>query len=297
MFLKFGSSALAAALCASLAGGATAAKAPRLPASVAAGANDLQRAAWACEAGAPVLAPAPGNAGRVRYFLTGGGEAGASEAPLVLGGARLAGLGWLSDDKGWSVIRFSCALTPDLRRATSFGYSVIAQAAAPSGDPTTSEPAAATPPKLRTWQVRPSTATLTHSVEETDDRDFRADCVPHSGRITIVLSQTVPWLKPEGFAVVTMGDGTRSGLYTTRGCCGGRLRRLLPQLSPGSERPPVHLDGDRQESADQRRAGPVLQRLSRRCGGPGSSLRRGLPTLDQPAPVGREKSGRPDSRA
>ncbi len=240
MFRQFRSAVIAMIISIAAAGTASSAiRAPQLPASIAAGANDLQRAAWACEAGAPILAAGSTTAktGRIRYFLSGAGEAGTNEAPLVLGGARLAGLGWLSDDKGWSVIRFSCALTPDLRRATSFGFSVVAEAAAANGDPTASDSTAAPPASARTWQVRPSMAMLAHSVEETDDRDFRADCVPHSGKVSILLSQTVPWLKSNGFVVVTLGDGTRSALYVAKAAASEQAGTAMPEIQIAADDP------------------------------------------------------------
>ncbi len=240
MFLRFRRVAVAAVMLMA-SGGAAPAKAPRLPASIAGGANPLQRAAWACEAAAPVLAPAsPLNSAptvRRRYFLSGAGEAGTNEPPLVLSSGKLTGLGWLSDDRGWAVIRFSCALTPDLRRATKFGFSTIAEAAAANGEPTAADAPAQSNGKLRTWQVQPSRAILDHSVDETDDRDFRADCVPHGGRATVVLSQTVPWLKKDGFVVVTLGDGTRSGLYVAKASFSEQGAAFVPELTVAANDP------------------------------------------------------------
>ena len=211
---------------------------PRLPLSIARGANDLQRAAWACEGGAPVLTPAAAPAaGRMRFFLSGGGESGTDEAPLVLVDGKLSGIGWLSDDRGWSVIRFQCSLARDLRRATAFNFWVIAKAAAPSGDPTAPDSLARPSAKIRTWMVQPATATLSHSVPETDDRDFRADCVPHSGEVSILLTQSVPWLKKDGYVVVTLGDGTRSGLYVARAKPNEEGGAFVPDVSVAASDP------------------------------------------------------------
>ena len=203
--------AIAAAIGLLCVDGALAATAPRLSLTLAASANDLQRAAWACEAGAPVLA------GQARYFLSGAGEAGTAEPPLVLGARRLTGLGWRSDDQGWSVIRFRCALTPDLRRATAFSSSVLAQAKAPTGDPTAQAPPSQALSPSKVWSADLQAAHLDYGVPQTDDVDFRVRCIPHSGRVVVSLGNTVEWLKAGGYVVLSLGDGDHTGLYVARG--------------------------------------------------------------------------------
>ena len=221
------------ALLAASRGEAAAVQAPRIAASIAAGANDLQRAAWACEAGAPSLVSAQvlGPSGVARYILSGAGESGAAEPPLVLGSGKLSGFGWLSDDRGWSVIRFQCVLAKDLRRATAFSYTVLAKAGAPTGDPTAPEVAPKSGGRAKAWAVASAMATLSHGIDQTDDRDFRADCIPHSGRASLVLNQTVPWLKKDGFVVVSLGDGARSALYVARARYDEATTKYVPEIS------------------------------------------------------------------
>jgi hypothetical protein len=213
------------------AGGAFAAQAPRLPLALSANANDLQRAAWACEAGAPVLA-GPG-----RYFLSGAGEAGTAEPPLVLGDHQLTGFGWLSDDRGWSVIRFRCDLAPDLRRATAVRYSILGVAKASAGDPVgDGRPSMATSASKR-WGADLQAATLAYGVPQTDDVDFQARCAPHSGKVTVWLGNTVEWLKAGGYVVLSLGDGTHTGLYVAHGVLNEEAGANMPEVTIAADDP------------------------------------------------------------
>jgi hypothetical protein len=236
---RFASGLIAAAISVLFGGAAVAALAPRLPPALAANANDLQRAAWACEAGAPVLAPSSATAKSVpaRYFLAGAGEAGTAEPPLVLGSHDLSGFGWLSDDRGWSVIRFRCALAPDLRRATAFGYSVLARAKAPASDPTGSEARKDATSRSRTWSADLQEASLLHGVPQTDDIDFSARCKPHSGRVTVSATRTVAWLKTGGYVVLALGDGAHNGLYVARGRYQEEVGARMPEFSVPADAP------------------------------------------------------------
>jgi hypothetical protein len=239
MIHRFASAAVAAAIAIPFAGGAIAAPTPRLPKTLSANANDLQRAAWACEAGAPVLDATAGHtkAGPARYFLSGAGEAGTTEPPLVLATHRLTGLGWLSDDRGWSTIRFRCALTPDLRQATTFSFTVLAAAKAPAGDPTSGAPPSDAISRSKIWNSDLGAATLTYGVPQTDDIDFQARCTPHGGKVVVWLGNTVEWLKAGGYVVLSLGDGAHSGLYVARGVLNEEAGANMPEVEIPADDP------------------------------------------------------------
>jgi hypothetical protein len=218
-------------------GGARAAEGPRLPLALASSANPLQRAAWTCEGGAPALAagPNPSSSARRRFFLSGAGAAGAAEAPLVLAGAGLSGMGRMAEDTGWSLIRFKCLLSPDLRTARAFLFTVVGKA--PVADAPEARAVDKTWASTLRWDVDVHQATLTHGVPETDDRDFRADCTPRSGRVSVHLTHTPAWLKKDGYVLIGLQAGNRSGLYVARGVLNDESGAYMPELSIGAEDP------------------------------------------------------------
>ena len=214
-----------------------AARAPRLTDAVAASANDLQRAAWACEAGAPALAAASDatKTGQVRYFLAAAGVAAADEPPLVLTPGHLVGVGLLSDDLGWSVIRFRCTLASDLRQAKVFTFSILARAKTPVGDPTSSASLREAARPAKNWNTELKRATLSYGVPHTEDIDFWAECRTGVGSVSLQMGRTVDWLKKDGYVVLTLGEGSRSGLYVARGALDEEAGSYMPAvtISPG----------------------------------------------------------------
>jgi hypothetical protein len=211
---------VAAALAAS-----TADAAPVLPKAIAASANDLQRAVWACEAAAQAKAPA-----HARFFLgtVDHGAGPGDQPPLVLTGSTLTGLGQASNDKGWFNISFTCSLTPALDAARSF---------TPHGlwpiKPSDAVPSPAIPAAIgKTWYVAGTDRlTLTHGVKETDDRDFVATCAAKSGVVDIRLTHTASWLKAGGYATIAITANGKSLLYVARGAADENLGAVIPVLS------------------------------------------------------------------
>ena len=208
--------------------GGPALAAPPLDPAMAANANPLQRAVWACEAGAPSLAPAKGH---TRFFLASAGADGAAEPPLNLTATRLTGTGLLSDDRGWSVILYACTISFDLRQARAFTFSVVRKQTAPSATP----PVSATTNARRVWGS--DGHILTHGVPETDDRDFRADCSSTVGKVDVSLSNTVSWLKAGGRVTVTLGDGRHSALYVATGTLNEESGAPMPEFTVSADDP------------------------------------------------------------
>ncbi|MGX9115628.1 hypothetical protein ACWTU6_02870 [Mesorhizobium sp. BHbsci] len=191
---------------------AFAAEAPTLPADLSKNSNDLQRAVWACEGGAQFFQEGSGQKGsvRTRFFLgTVDASASRSEQPLTLQDNRLSGLGSLSDDKGWSNIRFDCTLSPDLRKPTAFKFEVVSPIPESSSPPDDSDAAKAADAG-KNWSVDASgPIVLTHG--ETDDRDFVASCVKSSGEIQVSLTNTLKWLKDGSYVTVGISGGPARG--------------------------------------------------------------------------------------
>jgi len=197
-------------------GTALAATAPPLSKTMAQDTNDLQRAVWACEAGAPVLASIKPAGTKPRFFLgvVDSGAGARAVPPLTLSAKRLSGLGQISTDKGWSNIRFDCTLSPGLDQARTFTFDIVSPVKA-SSQPPASSPASTN--SRMTWQVDTNPPMLTHGVPDTDDQDFSAHCTAKSGTITIALSNTVSGLKAGDFVTVGISSGPKSGLYVGRG--------------------------------------------------------------------------------
>lgn len=220
----------------SLPGTAFAATAPILSKAMAQNTNDLQRAVWACEAGAPILAPAKPAAIKPRFFLgvvdsTANSRTG---PPFTLGTGRLSGMGQISTDKGWSNIRFTCALSPSLDQARTFSFEILSPVATSSSPPSSS--GAASGSDRRAWHVDGvDPLILTHGVPETDDRDFIARCAAKSGTISITLSRTVTGLKPGDYVIVGITSGSKSGLYVGRGVLDDELGIAMPVFTIGKD--------------------------------------------------------------
>ncbi|MGX9176839.1 hypothetical protein [Mesorhizobium sp. BHbdii] len=139
-------------------------------------------------------------------------SASRSEQPLTLQDNRLSGLGSLSDDKGWSNIRFDCTLSPDLRKPTAFKFEVVSPIPESSGP-----------------------IVLTHG--ETDDRDFVASCVKSSGEIQVSLTNTLKWLKDGNYVTVGISGGPGSGLYVGRGVIDDKLGVAMPVFKASAKDP------------------------------------------------------------
>jgi hypothetical protein len=207
---------------------AVAASAPALSKTVTQNTNGLQRAVWACEAGAPILARTIPAEIKPRFFL-GVADAGAEargKPPLSLGAGELSGLGQVSTDKGWSNIRFTCGLSPALDRAKTFTFAILSPVAGISTRPSSG---AASNGSRRTWQVdNLNPLKLVHTVPETDDQDFRADCVKESGTINVTMMQTVMGLKAGDYVTISISSGARSGLYVGRGVLDKESGAVVP---------------------------------------------------------------------
>jgi hypothetical protein len=221
---------------------AVASQPPPLPKQIAANANDLQRAVWACEAGARYLAPGSKTTSVPPRFFLGSVSAGgalADKLPLVLDGGHLSGLGRLSTDQGWSTIRFECALSSTLGQATAFTFESLS--------PITEDRSEAPPPAAArargarmSWYVEGAdTPTLVHGIRQTDDRDFAASCVAHSGNIKVALTNTVRWLKAENYVTVSLSNGPGSGLYVARGVMDDNLAATVPVFTVNPDDPLV----------------------------------------------------------
>ena len=219
--------ALALGVCLLAPGAVLAAGAPALAKSATRNANDLQRAAWACEAGARSLASA-GPSGR--FFLGGlDPDAGQGDKPtLILEGDRLTGFGRLSDDQEWSNIHFACTLSPGLGRANTFIFDVLSPIDTAASEHRSGVVAARNSARM-TWSVGAAgPVTLVHGVKETDDRDFIADCATHSRQIEVRLTRTVKWLKADGYVTVGISTGAKSGLYVARGVMNDEFGAIMP---------------------------------------------------------------------
>jgi hypothetical protein len=193
--------------------------------------NDLQRAVWACEAGAPVLASAKSAGIKPRLFLGVVDSAAGSrtDPPLTLGAGRLSGLGQISTDKGWSNIRFSCALSRGLDQAKTFAFDILSPVK-PSSEPPSSSAASAN--DRMTWHVDGTDPlVLLHGVPETNDRDFSARCTAKSGTIIITLPRTVTGLKAGDYVTVGISSGPKSGLYIGRGVLDEQLGVAVPAIT------------------------------------------------------------------
>jgi hypothetical protein len=203
----------------------TADAAPVLPKATAASANDLQRAVWACEAGAQAKAAA-----HSRFFLgtVDHGAGPGDQPPLVLTGSTLTGLGQASNDKGWFNIGFTCSLTPALDAARSFTPHGLWPVKPSDAVPSPAIPAATG----KTWYVGGADRlTLTHGVRETDDRDFVATCNAKSGAVDIRLTRSAPWLKAGGYATIAITANGKSLLYVARGALDENLGAVIPVMS------------------------------------------------------------------
>jgi len=152
------------------------------------------------------------------------------EPQLTLSGARLTGVGRLSDASGWSSVRFACALSPGLDRATAFSFEALPAPVAASATDFKVERAANS--ERMAWSMDGArTLTLSHGVAQTDDRDLRADCERASGAISVALTRTVPSLRAGEFATVAMSTGPFSGLYIAQGKPDEAVAAVLPVLS------------------------------------------------------------------
>ncbi len=201
-----------------------------LPADMLASTNALQRAAWACEAGAATLAQ-PASAGQ-RFFLGVADPSGAynKKAPLALSGTTLTGLGNLSDAAGFSDISFSCTLSDDFRQASAFSFDVLGPTPASDTPPS----AVATAPSVAdmVWMTGgEATLSLVHGVPETDDVDFSASCDRGSDAISVSLSDTVPGLSADSYATVGITSGGNSALYVAQGVMNDGLGAFMPTLT------------------------------------------------------------------
>ncbi|MEP6786267.1 MAG: hypothetical protein ABI898_11070 [Sphingomonadales bacterium] len=211
----------------------SAAPAPILSKTIAASANDLQRAVWACEAGAQALSPVKG----VRFFpgLIDTTTVSGATAPLALSAGRLEGVGQMSGAKVWSNIRFVCTLSPALDRARTFTYTVL------SPVKFTNKVPASQPTKVsndrKVWYVEGTNlVSLVHGVAQTDNRDFLARCVPKSGVATVYLSRTKPEFKAGDAELIGVTAGGKSGLYVARGVLDDNLGVVVPVLEvPNSD--------------------------------------------------------------
>jgi hypothetical protein len=210
---------------------ALAANPPRLSTGIARNANDLQRAVWACEAGAQSFAPTRKSGGS-RFFLgVVDHSAGLNnQSPLMLSSGHLSGLGQVSTGQGWFNIRFTCGLAPAFDQAKSFTYKIVSPVKANSSTP--SDAAKATGSDQMTWHVDGANPlVLVHGIKETDDRDFVARCTAKSGTIEIHLTRTVPWIRPDDYVTVSMVTGGKSFLYVARGMMDDNLGAAMPVFS------------------------------------------------------------------
>jgi hypothetical protein len=219
--------------------GAKAGAAP-LPAPLANRINPLQRAAWACESGAPALLKTPQAAtrstGRQRFFLSSADISAQQTAQpsLRLQGGHLRGVGRLADDRGWSNIRFDCTLSQDLRQASAFTFqmlSAIPDSADSTPPPQPSVLKAADADRMRWYVDGAGPLRLVHGIKETDNRDFVASCVKGSGTIKVALTQTTKWLHAGNYVTVGIASGAGSGLYIGIGVADDNTGAALPVLS------------------------------------------------------------------
>jgi hypothetical protein len=212
--------------------GAVASAAAPLPVKLAAGANDLQRAVWACEAGGESLRTPP-KAGEVRSrFFLGTVDNSAhkrDESPLILQGTHLSGLGNLSNDRGWSNMRFDCTLSRDLREGKTFKFEIVSPIPANNALPPTSGPTKAPAARKATWYVKGANPEyLFHGIKETDDRDFVASCANGSGKVEVILTNTVKWRKKDNYVTVSITSRDGAGLYIGRGILDDNLGVTVP---------------------------------------------------------------------
>ena len=200
-----------------------------LPADMLASTNALQRAAWACEAGAAKLAQ-PASAGQ-RFFLGVADPSGAhnKQAPLALSGTVLTGLGNVSDATGFSDIGFSCTLSDDLRQASAFSFDVLGPT--PASDTPPSAVAAAPNVADMVWTTAgDASLSLVHGVPETDDIDFSASCARGSDAVSMSLSHTVSGLSTDSYATIGVTSGGNSALYVAQGVMNDSLGAFMPTL-------------------------------------------------------------------
>jgi hypothetical protein len=205
---------------------ASAASSPILSKTIAANSNDLQRAVWACEAGAQALSPVKG----ARFFpgLLDAAATSSATAPLTLTAGRLEGIGQMSGTKGWSNIRFVCTLSPGLDQAKSFTYTVLSPVKA--GDGVMAPPPSVRPRDMNWYVEGTNPVSLVHGVPQTDYRDFIALCVPKSGTSKVYLTQTKPGLKAGDAELIGVTAGGKSGLYVARGVMNDNLGVVVPVL-------------------------------------------------------------------
>lgn len=206
---------------------AGAAPSPILSKSIAANSNDLQRAVWACEAGAQALSPVKG----ARFFpgLLDENATSSATSPLILTAGRLEGIGQMSGVKGWSNISFICTLTLALDQAKTFTYKVLSPVK--FSDTIPASLATENPNDRKTWYVEgTSPVSLVHGVAQTDDRDFLARCVPKSGAVKVYLTKTRPGFKAGDAEIIGVTAGGKSGLYVARGVVDDATGAVLPVL-------------------------------------------------------------------
>jgi hypothetical protein len=214
---------------------ALAANPPPLSKAIARNANDLQRAVWACEAGAQSFAPARKSGGS-RFFLgVVDHSAGLNnQSPLTLSSGHLSGLGQVSTGQGWSNIRFNCGLAPAFDQAKSFTFTIVSPVKANSSTP--SDAAKAIGSAEMTWHVDGADPlVLVHGIKETDDQDFVASCTAKSGTIEVHLTRTAPWIRPDDYVTVSMVTGGKSLLYVARGMMDDNLGAAMPVFSVGTD--------------------------------------------------------------
>jgi hypothetical protein len=255
--------------------------APALSEKIARATNDLQRAVWACENGAPALTlKAQTVAGdRQRFFLSNADRSAVQRdaAPLVLEGKRLQGYGQVSNKVGWFTIRFECSLSAGLDRATSFTFEALAPI-----PPNTSRPAPPTArapaAEKRTWYTEGAGPFyLVHGIAETDDRDFRAGCVKGSPVIKVELANTVQGLKPRDAITVSISNGPDSGLYVARGVLDENVGSTLPvfAVGPNDHLPDwigngtslaVNIGGEVAYGISLKGSGPAIKAFAATCG-------------------------------
>jgi hypothetical protein len=190
---------------------ARAATAPTLSAEMANTTNNLQRAVWACEAGAPAFAKSAGQGTRFFLGTIDPAAARATPLPLALNETRLSGFGQISNNSGWFNISFDCNLRPDLMQAKSFSFAIqspVKMSDAPPQSHIATMPNADEIPWSADFTATPQ---LTHGTGK--DQDFFASCTSGSTTIQLRLAHSLGWLKPGDHVVTTITDGRNSALY------------------------------------------------------------------------------------
>ncbi len=257
--------------------------------------NKLQRAVWACEAGAQKFSAQKANQSTPRFFLNGADRSAAQELgsspPLLLLGNKLGGIGRMSDDDGWHNIHFECTLTPDLKVATAFEIKRQWKMPVNTHEVPQSPAISASTPKMA-WHAGtegPALKTLTFGIPETDDRNFMMSCLPGSNMIVIPLTQTIRGLQSDHYSAVTITAGSYTGLYIARGALDEGSGAVMPVLTVDLANDPllqkirkdqnlhINISGELAydvmgQSAAKPGAGALVQRFENICKGPVSKM-------------------------